>query len=57
MEHNKRPYFMTNKDWYYINDDEDDVDYGYKLTDKAPPEAVESYKKFYEELESGLEDD
>ena len=39
------PFFMTNKDWYY-RDYEDD-DYGYKLTDAAPQEAIDSYNEFY----------
>lgn len=37
------PYFLTNKEWYYC--DELGI---YKLTDKAPPEAVKSYNKYYE---------
>ncbi len=43
----KKPYFMTNKEWYYY----DMKKYKYKLTNKAPKEAIESYKKFYKELE------
>lgn len=42
-----RPYFMKNKDWYYY----DTKEYKYKLTNKAPKEAVESYKEFYKKLE------
>lgn len=38
-----RPYFMTNPEWYYHDEDE----WKYKLTDKAPKEAVESYNEFY----------
>lgn len=45
-----RPYFMENEEWYY--EDYDDYERGYKLTDKAPAEAVKSYEEFYEELES-----
>lgn len=42
------PYFMKNKEWYYY-----DMDTGYyKLTDKAPKKAIESYKKFYKDLNS-----
>ena len=37
------PYFMSNKDWYYYDPNE----LKYKLTDKAPPEAIESYEEFY----------
>lgn len=47
------PYFATNKEWF---------EYDLKkqrliLTDKAPPEAVDSYKKYKEELKliSGAE--
>lgn len=42
----KKPYFMTDKTWYYY----DDKELCLKLTDKAPKEAVESYKKFYEAI-------
>lgn len=44
----KTPYFLTNKEWYYY-----DMETGrYKLTDKAPEKAKESYKKYYEELDA-----
>lgn len=39
------PYFMRNKDWYYF----DEAEFCYKLTEKAPPEAVQSYDDFYKE--------
>ena len=39
------PYFLTNKDWYYVDDNDDDR--GYKLTNKAPQEAIDSYNDFY----------
>lgn len=42
------PYFFENKDWYYY-DEEDEV---YKLTDKAPKEAIESYNEFYSEIKN-----
>lgn len=42
------PYFLTNKEWYYKDEDEGI----YKLTDKAPPEAIKSYNEFYKELEN-----
>ena len=42
-----KPYFMTNKEWYYYDESAED----YKLTDKAPPEAIKSYKEFYEQFE------
>lgn len=35
------PYFMTNKEWYYYDGDQ------LQLTDKAPKEAIESYKEYY----------
>ncbi len=38
-----RPYFMTNPEWYYHDDEE----YIYKLTEKAPPEAIKSYEETY----------
>ena len=41
------PYFMKNKEWYYR--DPNDGEYGYKLTDKAPPEAIKSYEEFYDD--------
>lgn len=40
------PYFMKNKDWYYF----DEESFMYKLTDKAPTEARDSYNEFYSEL-------
>ena len=39
------PYFMQNKVWYYF----DEENFCYKLTDKAPPKAIESYKEFYDD--------
>ena len=45
-----KPYFMTNEEWYYF-DPEESV---YKLTNKAPQEAIESYNEFYEDV---LEDE
>lgn len=43
----EEPYFLTNKEWYYFDEEE----FKYKLTDKATDKAKESYKKFYEEIE------
>ena len=40
------PYFMENEDWYEF----DFLQRKYVLTDKAPEEAKESYKTYYEEL-------
>lgn len=45
---NKEPYFMSNKEWYYF----DEKDFCYKLTEKAPKKARESYEEFYASLES-----
>jgi len=39
------PYFLTNPEWYTVDPDDDER--GYKLTDKAPEEAIESYNEFY----------
>lgn len=46
MEMNK-PFYMTNESWFY-HDDESGRDV---LTDKAPPEAVKSYKEYWEALD------
>lgn len=35
-------YWHSNKEWYYFDEKEDKI----KLTDKAPPRAVESFKKW-----------
>lgn len=43
------PYFLTNKEWYVMVIPKENNGRGYKLTDKAPPEAIESYKEFYAE--------
>lgn len=46
MEIAEEPYFMKNEEWYYY-----DVEEGVlKLTGKATPEAIKTYKKFYELL-------
>lgn len=41
-----RPYFMTNKDWYYFDEDE----LCYKLTTQATEKAKESYEEYYKML-------
>ena len=41
------PYFLTNESWYYHDEDE----MRYKLTDKAPEEAIKSYIDFYSDIE------
>lgn len=53
MMPDKPPLFMENEDWFYYDPDMTD-NRGYKLTDKAPKEAVESYNEFYAMLESDL---
>ena len=45
------PYFMENKEWFYF----DGNSFEYKLTEKAPPKAVESYKEFYANVYNGAE--
>jgi len=45
------PYFMENKDWFYF----DEAEWCYKLTDKAPEEAIQSYKEYYELMNSTSE--
>lgn len=44
-----KPYFMKNNEWYYFDDEK----FCYMLTDNAPQEAQESYKKFYNEVYNG----
>ena len=41
-----KPFFMSKKEWFYF----DEKEWVYKLTDKAPKEAVESYAEFYNVL-------
>lgn len=43
------PYFMENEKWFYFDISEKK----YKLTDKAPKKARESYKEFYSEVYGG----
>ena len=45
MSDRDKPYFMENEEWYYFDEEE----WCFKLTDKAPKEAVESYIDFYSE--------
>lgn len=49
----EQPYFLTNEKWYYFDEEE----WGYKLTDEAPDEAIASYKEFYEDEDEALERD
>ena len=46
----KSMFFMSNPDWYYYLDEDDDEQFPL-LTDKAPPEAVESYNYAKELIE------
>lgn len=39
----KRPYFLENKDWYYVDEKKNK----FFLTDKAPEKARKSYEEFY----------
>ena len=43
--------FLDNEEWYY----HDPVEWRFKLTDKAPPEAVKSYEEFYRLIDEGRE--
>ncbi len=43
----EKPYFMTNSEWYYFDEDA----FRYKLTDKAPQKAIDSYNEYYELLD------
>lgn len=45
----EEPYFLSNKEWYYFDENE----FCYKLTESATERAKESYEKFYNELEKG----
>ncbi len=42
-----KPYFLSNKEWYYY----DTKEFMYKLTSKAPKEAINSYKEYYKDAE------
>lgn len=44
----EKPYFMRNSEWYYFDDNE----FIYKLTEKAPKKAIESYEEYYQLLEN-----
>jgi hypothetical protein len=44
--------FLINKEWYTFDENLQIV-----LTDKAPPEAVESFKRLKEAYEEGRKDD
>ena len=54
MGDKNKPYFLENDNWFYF----DEEDWCFKLTDKAPKEAVESYIEFYsEEIEAEEDSD
>lgn len=38
-----KPYFMSNEEWWFYDWEE----MKYKLTDKAPEKAIQSYNEFY----------
>lgn len=44
------PYFISNKDWYYFDEEE----FCYKLKKGAPQAAVKSYEEFYSENEGEI---
>ena len=48
MTIDKEPYFLSNKDWFYYDEEE----FCYKLTNKATKEAIKSYNEFYELLDN-----
>ena len=43
MTLNEEPYFLSNKNWFYYDEEE----FCYKLTDKATKEAIKSYEEYY----------
>lgn len=49
-----RPYFLENPEWYMERHDEDGYVH-YELTDKAPPEAIESYEDYMSDDDYGLD--
>ena len=46
MNNQIQPYFMENEEWWFYDWEE----MKYKLTEKAPKEAIESYEEFYKEI-------
>ena len=48
MTIDKEPYFLSNKDWFYYDEEE----FCYKLTNKATEEAIKSYNELYELLDN-----
>lgn len=41
-----KPYFMNKEDWFYYDEEEF---FAYRLTNKAPKEAYESYKNYLDD--------
>lgn len=58
----EEPYFLKNKEWYIKEDDADLPPFlrknkrQYRLTDKAPQKAIDSYNEYYRLLEYGQYD-
>ena len=50
MTFNKEPYFLSNKEWFYYDEEE----FCYKLTKKATTEAIKSYEEFYSLLNNHI---
>lgn len=44
------PYFMTNKEWFRKNPQTGKLE----LTEKATPEAIKSFKEFYEQYNKSM---
>lgn len=47
--------WKQNQEWYELIVNEEDDIYEYKLTEKAPPEAVESFKLYQEKCKYARE--
>lgn len=53
----EKPYFLTNKEWYIENKEIPVFLKGkgkrhYTLTDKAPKKAIDSYNKYYKNIDA-----
>lgn len=63
MQKSERPFFLVNKDWYTVPEDEgiDGLFFpdgrGYHIKEDAPRAAIESYEVFYSEPEIELPDE
>ena len=49
MEFDREPYFMSDPEWY---EETSEGNRAYKLTDKAPQKAVDSFDAFFKIIES-----